>query len=80
VNILDAMRIAKTVQAVQLAREYRVKTDGAGGSNVALDQAKMAFFVASLDVTWDLTADGVVDQKDADLLTARIVRVGNGGA
>jgi hypothetical protein len=80
VNILDAMRIAKTVQAVQLAREYRVKTDGAGGSNVAVDQAKMAFFVASLDVTWDLTADGVVDQKDADLLTARIVRVGNGGA
>lgn len=79
VNILDAMRIAKTVQAVRLAREYRVQPN-ASGTNVAMDQAKMAFFVSSLDVTWDLTADGVVDEKDADLLTARIVRVGNGGA
>lgn len=79
VNILDAMRIAKTVQAVRFARDFRAKADAAG-TNVALDQAKMAFFVSSLDVTWDLTADGVVDQKDAELLTARIVRVGNGGA
>ena len=79
VNILDAMRMAKTVEAVRLVRAYRDKPDASGEAGEMQIKARMAFFVESLDVTWDLTADGVVDQKDADLLAARIVSVGKGG-
>jgi hypothetical protein len=79
VNILDAMRMAKTVEAVRYVRELNAKADASGEAGVAIEKEKMAFFVASLDVTWDLTADGVVDEKDADLLAARIVSVGKGG-
>lgn len=69
VNVLDVLRVAKTVQAVQLARRAE--------STLSPEAAKkMAFFVESLDVTWDLTGDGVVDQKDVDAMASRVVKVG----
>lgn len=71
VNVLDVLRVAKTVQAVQYARQ------AGGGPGLSPEAAKkLAFFVESLDVTWDLTGDGVVDQKDVDLMASRVVKVG----
>lgn len=69
-DVLDVLRVAKTVQAVQYARQ-------AGTDGLTPEAAKkLAFFVESLDVTWDLTGDGVVDQKDVDLMASRVVKVG----
>lgn len=71
VDVLDVLRVAKTVQAVQYARQ------AGGGPGLSPEAAKkLAFFVESLDVTWDLTGDGTVDQKDVDLMASRVVKIG----
>ena len=69
VNILDALRMAKTLQAVQLAKLGT-------GSNAPATPARFAFHVESLDPAWDLNGDGVVDEKDVQLMMSRMVKVG----
>jgi hypothetical protein len=76
-DVLDVLRMAKTIEAVRLAaipKEKKLEAD------YAMEQSALKFFVETLDVTWDLTADGTVDQRDVDLMTSRIVRVSKGGA
>jgi hypothetical protein len=76
-DVLDVLRMAKTIEAVRLAtipKEKKLEAD------YAMEQSALKFFVESLDVTWDLTADGTVDQRDVDLMASRIVHVSKGGA
>lgn len=81
VDVLDVLRVAKTIEAVRVAKRIREAGEaggeaGRGDSVLAADVSKQAFWVASLDVTWDLTSDGEVDQLDVDLLASQIVKVG----
>jgi hypothetical protein len=66
VNVLDVMRVARTLEAVRLAK---APVGGGGASHLAS--------TTGVDPAWDLNGDGRVDEQDVKLMLDRVVRRGS---